>query len=148
MDNILALDPKNASVWADYGTILIMMARYKEAIVAYSRCVSIKPDSPRAYLSLGHAYNTIGNNERSVEAYINAIKYNPNSGESYWSLANLKTYEFTSKQIKDMENTLMSDISENEKVQLLFALGKAYEVKKILRHPSRCIAKVIGLKGN
>ncbi|MFL2727491.1 MAG: tetratricopeptide repeat protein [Gammaproteobacteria bacterium] len=130
MDNILALDPKNASVWADYGTILIMMARYKEAIVAYSRCVSIKPDSPRAYLSLGHAYNTIGNNERSVEAYINAIKYNPNSGESYWSLANLKTYEFTSKQIKDMENTLMSDISENEKVQLLFALGKAYEVKK------------------
>ena len=48
MDNILALDPKNASVWADYGTILIMLAKYKEAIVAYSRCVSLKPDSPRA----------------------------------------------------------------------------------------------------
>ena len=130
MDNILALDPKNSSVWADYGTVLVMMAKYKDAIVAYSRCVSIKPDSPRAYLSLGHAYNTIGNNEKSVESYINAIKYNPNSGEAYWSLANLKTYEFSSSQINDMENTLNNDISENEKVQLLFALGKAYEVKK------------------
>ena len=130
MDNILALDPKNASVWADYGTILIMMARYKEAIVAYSRCVSLQPDSPRAYLSLGHAYNTIGNNEKSVDSYINAVKYNPNSGEAYWSLANLKTYEFTSKQIEEMQKTLSNDISENEKVQLLFALGKAYEVKK------------------
>jgi len=130
MDNILALDPKNASVWADYGTILIMMARYKEAIVAYSRCVSLQPDSPRAYLSLGHAYNTIGNNEKSVESYINAVKYNPNSGEAYWSLANLKTYEFSSKQIEEMQKTLSNDISENEKVQLLFALGKAFEVKK------------------
>jgi len=127
MDNILALDPENANVWADYGTVLIMLARYKEAIVAYSRCVSIQPDSPRAYLSLGHVYNTIGNKEKSVESYINSIKYNPNSGEAYWSLANLKTYEFTSGQIQDMESTLKTDISEIEKVQLLFALGKAYE---------------------
>jgi tetratricopeptide (TPR) repeat protein len=127
MDNILALDPENANVWADYGTVLIMLARYKEAIVAYSRCVSIQPNSPRAYLSLGHVYNTIGNKEKSVESYINSIKYNPNSGEAYWSLANLKTYEFTSGQIQDMESTLKTDISEIEKVQLLFALGKAYE---------------------
>ena len=127
MDNILALDPKNASVWADYGTILIMLAKYKEAIVAYSRCVSLKADSPRAYLSLGHAYNTIGNKDKSIESYINAIKHNPDSGEAYWSLANLKTYTFTNKQINEMEDTVKSDISEIEKIQLLFALGKAYE---------------------
>ncbi len=127
MDNILALDPKNASVWADYGTILIMLAKYKEAIVAYSRCVSLKPDSPRAYLSLGHAYNTIGNKDKSIESYLNSIKYNSNSGEAYWSLANLKTYSFTRQQIDQMEETLKGDIEEIEKIQLLFALGKAYE---------------------
>jgi len=127
MDNILALDPNNASVWADYGTILIMLAKYKEAIVAYSRCVSLKPDSPRAYLSLGHAYNTIGNKDKSIESYLNSIKYNSNSGEAYWSLANLKTYSFTRQQIDQMEETLKGDIEEIEKIQLLFALGKAYE---------------------
>ena len=127
MDNILALDPKNASVWADYGTILIMLAKYKEAIVAYSRCVSLKPDSPRAYLSLGHAYNTIGNKNKSIESYLNSIKYNSNSGEAYWSLANLKTYSFSQEQIDQMEKTLNGDIEEIEKIQLLFALGKAYE---------------------
>ena len=127
MDNILALDPTNASVWADYGTILIMLAKYKEAIVAYSRCVSLKPDSPRAYLSLGHAYNTIGNKDKSIESYLNSIKYNSNSGEAYWSLANLKTYSFTRQQIDQMEETLKGDIEEIEKIQLLFALGKAYE---------------------
>ena len=127
MDNILALDPKNASVWADYGTILIMLAKYKEAIVAYSRCVSLKPDSPRAYLSLGHAYNTVGNKDKSIESYLNSIKYNSNSGEAYWSLANLKTYSFSQEQIDQMEKTLIGDIEEIEKIQLLFALGKAYE---------------------
>jgi len=127
MDNILALDPNNASVWADYGTILIMLAKYKEAIVAYSRCVSLKPDSPRAYLSLGHVYNTIGNKDKSIESYLNSIKYNSNSGEAYWSLANLKTYSFTRQQIDQMEETLKGDIEEIEKIQLLFALGKAYE---------------------
>ena len=36
----------------------------------------------------------------SIFTYINAIKYNPNSGESYWSLANLKTYEFGNLDVR------------------------------------------------
>ena len=45
-------------------------------------------------------------------------------------LANLKTYSFSENEIKDMEETLKGDMSDIERSQMHFALGKAYEVKK------------------
>ena len=40
----------------------------------------------------------------------------------------LKNYEFTPKEISEMESkTNLSEVSEREKVHFLFSLGKAYE---------------------
>ena len=62
--------------------------------------------------------------------YKKAINLFPLSGEGYWSLANLKTYKFSSKEISLMEKSLNKDIQDQEKIQMLFALAKAYETKK------------------
>ena len=52
-------------------------------------------------------------------------------GEAYWSLANLKTYNFSDEEIKLMELQITKeDLLEREKVHFLFALGKAYEDRK------------------
>ena len=59
-----------------------------------------------------------------------AIKLFPLSGEGYWSLANLKTYTFNDNQIQAMKSAIKEDMHEQEKIQMMFALGKAYESKK------------------
>jgi tetratricopeptide (TPR) repeat protein len=93
----------------------------------YEESLKIKPENPRVFLSLGHALKTIGEREKSEAAYQNTIKYFPSSGEAYWSLANLKTYEFSDKEIANMELSLKRNMHQNELIQMHFALGKAYE---------------------
>ena len=128
--NILNMTPKNGLIWAEYGTVLTKLANYKEGRDAYLKALEFKPDSPRVHLSLGHVYKTMGEIDNSIDSYKNTILQNNLSGEAYWSLANLKTYSFSMNEIKDMEETLKGDMSDIERSQMNFALGKAYEVKK------------------
>ena len=128
--NILNMEPKNGLIWAEYGTVLTKLANYEEGRDAYLKALKFKPDSPRVHLSLGHVYKTMGEIDNSIDSYKNTILQNNLSGEAYWSLANLKTYSFSENEIIDMEDTLKSDMSDIERSQMHFALGKAYEVKK------------------
>ena len=128
--NILNMEPRNGLIWAEYGTVLTKLANYKEGRDAYLKALEFKPDSPRVHLSLGHVYKTMGEIDNSIDSYKNTILQNNLSGEAYWSLANLKTYSFSENEIKDMEDTLKGDMSDIERSQMHFALGKAYEVKK------------------
>ena len=128
--NILNMEPKNGLIWAEYGTVLTKLANYQEGKDAYLKALEFKPDSPRVHLSLGHVYKTMGEIDKSINSYKNTISQNNLSGEAYWSLANLKTYSFSENEIKDMEKALNGDISDIERSQMHFALGKAYEVMK------------------
>ena len=128
--NILNMEPKNGLIWAEYGTVLIKLANYREGRDAYLKALEFKPDSPRVHLSLGHVYKTMGEIDNSIDSYKSTILQNNLSGEAYWSLANLKTYSFSENEIRDMEETLNGDMSDIERSQMHFALGKAYEVKK------------------
>ena len=124
------MEPKNGLIWAEYGTVLTKLANYKEGRDAYLKALEFKPDSPRVHLSLGHVYKTMGEIDNSIDSYKSTILQNNLSGEAYWSLANLKTYSFSENEIRDMEETLNGDMSDIERSQMHFALGKAYEVKK------------------
>ena len=128
--NILNMEPRNGLIWAEYGTVLTKLANYEESKDAYLKALNFKSDSPRVHLSLGHVYKTMGEIENSIDSYKNSIIQNKLSGEAYWSLANLKTYSFSENEIKVMEETLKEDMSDIERSQIHFALGKAYEVKK------------------
>ena len=126
-ENLIKLDPSNFEALVSLGTIYIKLSKYHEGIKLYEESLKIKPENPRVFLSLGHALKTIGEREKSEAAYQNTIKYFPSSGEAYWSLANLKTYEFSNKEIANMELSLKRNMHQNELIQMHFALGKAYE---------------------
>jgi len=128
--NILNMEPKNGLIWAEYGTVLTKLANYQEGKDAYLKALEFKPNSPRVHLSLGHVYKTMGEIDNSINSYKNTIFQNNLSGEAYWSLANLKTYSFSENEIRDMEETLNGDMTDIERSQMHFALGKAYEVMK------------------
>ena len=129
-ENLIKLDPSNFEALVSLGTVYIKLSKYHEGIKLYEESLKIKPENPRVFLSLGHALKTIGEREKSEAAYQNTIKYFPSSGEAYWSLANLKTYEFSDKEIANMELSLKRNMHQNELIQMHFALGKAYESNK------------------
>jgi cytochrome c-type biogenesis protein CcmH/NrfG len=42
----------------------------------------------------GHFLREVGRQTQAIDAYRQALKLRPGSGRAYWSLANLKTFQF------------------------------------------------------
>lgn len=128
--NLIKLDPNNFEALVSLGTVYIKLSKYKDGIDLYKKALVINPQNARVHLSMGHALKTLGNREDCERAYQNAIKNYSLSGEAYWSLANLKTYQFDSNEIIAMENAIKNNMHQDELIQIYFALGKAYETNK------------------
>jgi tetratricopeptide (TPR) repeat protein len=101
---------------------------YREAIAIYRDVLDRHPDQPKLWMSLGHLLKTVGDQADAILAYRRAIAIQPSMGEVYWSLANLKTVEFSASDIAAMEASLEDEaLDSDDRLHLRFALGKAHE---------------------
>ena len=121
-------DPKNINAMKLLSTALFRTDRYKEAIDIYNQILKLEPNNTDVMLSMGHLYKTSGEIKKSINSYKKAYKTDKYFGDSYWSLANLKTYKFSESEVKSL-NKMVNDayVSEDERSFMHFALGKAYE---------------------
>ncbi len=102
-----------------------------EAVKEYQLALKLAPGHPGALLGLGNSLKTVGEQDAAIKAYEDCIEVKPDNGEIYWSLANLKTYEFGKEQMNDMEQRVDGgELSDQSKVNFLFALGKANDDRK------------------
>jgi len=131
LDQALAMEPDNALTHYYHGAALAMAARPAEAVSSYQQAVSLDPELPGAHIGLGHVLKTVGDQEAGIAAYRRAIELRPNFGETYYSLANLKTFRFTEQDVTDMSQRLANESLPVEcRVHFAFSLGKAYEDQK------------------
>jgi tetratricopeptide (TPR) repeat protein len=111
-----------------HASMLAVCARYDEALDSYRHAISLRAHHPAAHVGMGHLLKTLGRTDEGIAAYRTAIEQQPNFGEVYWSLANLKTFRFTPTEVADMELRLATEaLDDDARVHFLFALGKAYE---------------------
>ena len=121
-------DPKNLNAMKLLSTALFRTDRYKEAIDIYNDILKVEPKNTDVMLSMGHLYKTSGEINKSIDSYQKAYKTDKYFGDSYWSLANLKTYEFSDKEVSSLKQMVKDKyVDEEEKAFMHFALGKAYE---------------------
>ncbi len=93
--------------------------------------MEIDPNNALTPLLLGHVYKTIGQQHDAIICYQKSIKLNPGYGDPYWSLANLKTFQFYPELINQMQSSLSSTgIFADDAIHLHFALAKALEDKR------------------
>lgn len=127
-DRAIAADPGNVQALYLRGATLAPASFTQEAIDAYQKCLALRPGHVGALLGLGHLLKAVGRYQESIDAYTACIRQVPDSGETYWSLANLKTYRFDDATVADMERRAAGPgLSVSSQVNFLFALGKAYE---------------------
>jgi tetratricopeptide (TPR) repeat protein len=127
-DRAVALAPHNAQAHFLRGATLAPAAFTHEAIAAYEKCLELKPSHAGALLGRGHLLKAIGRYNEAVASYDACIRERPDSGEAYWSLANLKTYRFSDAVVGEMERRVRgTGLTAQSEVNFLFALGKAWE---------------------
>ncbi|NNC57157.1 MAG: sulfotransferase family protein, partial [Woeseiaceae bacterium] len=86
---------------------------------------------PGALSGLGHVLKTVGKQDEAIASYRECVRHNPNHGETWWSLANLKTFRFTDDEIATMQAQLEDEhLPDEQRANFEFALGKAFEDAK------------------
>ncbi len=104
---------------------------HHEAIKSFDRALSISPKKHGALCSKAHHLKTLGKQDEAIATYRKSIEIKPDYTESYWSMANLKTFSFEDDEIRNMEDLLNNtDLPDIGRVQLHNALGLEYESRE------------------
>jgi tetratricopeptide (TPR) repeat protein len=128
IDRLLADDPQNPGYLNLKAAALAYLGDYAACLDIYASVLSRFPDQPKIWMSYGHALKTAGKLEEGVRAYRRSIDQEPSLGEAYWSLANLKTFRFDEAEERAMLEQLdKPGVSDEDRLHLDFALGKAFE---------------------
>jgi len=120
--------PHNPQFQSLFAVESMQTGDYDTALATFDDVLQQLPGDPITLTSKGHVYKTRGQFPAAVGAYHDALRNQPQYGEAYYSLANLKVYSFSGDEIETM-NALAEDgnLSHMDRVYLNFALGKAYE---------------------
>lgn len=128
LEEAIELEPRLAYPRMLLGNALSKAGKYEQAVTAFEAALALDPMHGGSLSGMGHALKTIGRQDDAIVAYRECIRIHPSAGETYWSLANLKTFRFTDEEISNMEK-FVDDKSalEETRVNFNFALGKACE---------------------
>ncbi len=128
IDALLEKDARHPGYRNLHAAVLARLGETDRAIEAYAQVLQDHPNQPKAWMSLGHTLKAAGRQDECVAAYRKSIALLPTLGEAYWSLANLKTFRFTSQEISAMSDALQNaKLEQEDRFHLHFALGKALE---------------------
>ncbi len=127
-ERLLRADPGDPGHQSLKAATLVRIGDYDQALAGYEQVLERAPGHPRIRMSYGHALKTVGRQRDAIGAYEAAIAAAPHLGEAYWSLANLKTWRFSSAHVAAMRRELArADLPNEDRYHLHFALGKALE---------------------
>jgi tetratricopeptide (TPR) repeat protein len=125
---LLQREPGNPAYRNMMAASLARLGESRRAIECYESVLKDYPQQPKAWMSYGHTLKVVGRQDDSIGAYRKSIALLPSLGEAWWSLANLKTFRFKPGDEAAMRLQLArSDIVDDDRFHLHFALGKALE---------------------
>jgi tetratricopeptide (TPR) repeat protein len=128
IDYCLSIEPHQIGYRNVKAAILGALGEYEASLRLYREVLDAYPNQARIWMSYGHALKTSGRDAEGIRAYRKSIELDPELGESYWSLANLKTLRFDAQEVGAMRRALgAKDLDAQERFHFHFALGKALE---------------------
>ena len=124
---ILKLDPSYINALVNYGSLNYDLNKYEEAISLFKAALKINNEMPLCHNNLALVYMSLGNFKDSIEHFNEVLRINPKITLADKYISKITKYESSSKHLKQMEEKINIDLSDDAKINLYFALGKAYE---------------------
>jgi len=124
----LAINPNYDESYFNLGTTLYELGRNDEALNSYKQTLIINPDYADAYNNIGNILQELGQFDEAFSNYVYALAIDPDNAEFHRNLALMKNYKKGDTQVIKMQSLLSDDnLSKSERIQLCFALAKAYD---------------------
>jgi tetratricopeptide (TPR) repeat protein len=125
---VLKIEPRHASAHYNLGNLLRANAEYEAAIGHYKQALASRPDFADAWNNMGVALAERGDLEAAREAYRKSVEAEPARAAYHRNLAAHKRFEPGDPQFAVLEELAQNPqrVPEHERIDLQFALGKAY----------------------
>jgi tetratricopeptide (TPR) repeat protein len=144
---LMRAEPADRDHRAVYASTCLSLGRAQEALQVYRDLALEEPDRADWKLAVGYALQVIGRSHEAVESYRQAVRLRPGWGEACWSLANLKTYQFSPAEVEAIRTHLAApETALADQCPLEFALGKALEDRSDYAEAFRCYERGNALK--
>ena len=133
--SLLQTSPDNLSFLLCFANQAAAINKFNEAESAYQQVLNAlpkhSPERAQVLIALGHLYKTLGRSTGAEQCYKQAYKSDNCCADAYWSLANLKRYQFSHEELQLMLDTLeQQPLTILDKCLLSFALAKAFELRE------------------
>ena len=123
----LECDPNFIPALNNLGNGLRALDRVNEAIEAYNKALTIEPSFLDAQFNLGHAYKELGDFDRAKISYERVLELTPNHPQALRQMASLGALTKKFPGFNRLRVMLDGEISDNDRVDLAFALAKVAE---------------------
>jgi len=127
-ERALALNPNNHDAVNLMGRVAFERGRLDDALAHYRRALALKPDLADAYNNMGNVLKELGKLAEAQQAYLTALELDPKVAGVYVNLADSKKFAPGDPHLAAMEALAAQadGLSKTDRMQLDFALGKAY----------------------
>lgn len=128
VDQLLRTAPSDPEARFLRATVFAGLGRHDDAVPIFRELLLETPQRNHLRIVLGHSLKALGRAEEAVRAYQDATGGQADTGDAYWSLANLKTYRFSDDELERMRRLeALPGLEPPDRAHLCFALGKALE---------------------
>ncbi len=86
LKEIVQKDPKNLPAWVELGNLYFDSDQPKEAIEAYSKYLTAKPENPDVRTDMGIMYRRLGDMNRALEEFRKAAQIDPKHVNSRYNI--------------------------------------------------------------
>mgnify|MGYP006139612765 FL=1 len=125
---LLQIEPKNFKVLNNYANLKQTLNDFKGAIELFLKAQEIRPQEPVTLFGLSASYQSVGDFEKSKEIANEILKLDHKKTSAHKLISGYTKYKDGNEEhLRVMENLSKEDLTEEQKVDLFYALGKAYE---------------------
>jgi tetratricopeptide (TPR) repeat protein len=123
-----ALNPGNHDAVNVMGRVAFERGDLEAALAYHRRALMLKPDLADAYNNMGNVLKELGHLQEAHDAFLEALRLDPNLTGVYVNLADSRKFMSGDPHLATMEALAAktSGLSQTDRMQLDFALGKAY----------------------
>ncbi len=128
LERLLSLEPGNLQYRSLQASAFGLLGENERSLQILETLIDEFPRNEMLCVHYGNALRTGGRSQEAIAAYRKGAQLRPGYGEAWFCLSNLKTFRFTDEEIGAMRGQAeTSDLGDEDRLQLEFALGKALE---------------------
>jgi tetratricopeptide (TPR) repeat protein len=135
-EQAIAIRPDLAEAHGNLGNALFALNRPNEAVRRYEAALAINPEQAQLHHALGMSLQVLGRLEEAGQAFERAVALAPGKADFYLALAHSRPFTAQDPRLAPMEKLAqdLASLSEEERIAVHFALGKAYADLELYQH--------------